>query len=311
MKKEEFYFDSRDGVSRIYGVRYLPEDGKVQCVVQLVHGMAEHMGRYEEVAQFLTEKGFAVTGADLLGHGKTVPEGGCYGYFCKQDPATVLVRDVHRLKKMTQTLYPDVPYVIIGHSMGSYILRNYMCRYGTGIQGVVLLGTGTMPLAAVRASRVLVALQELFFGARHVSRMLDRMAFGHYNQRLQPIRTEWDWLTRDNSIVDAYIADPLCGIKFTVNGFKALVELNAGLYKKENLKKVPKSLPVLMLSGLEDPVGDYGVGVKKAYSSIAASGVKNINLKLYQFNRHELLNEPDKTTVMQDIYDWIRNTILV
>ena len=128
MKNEEFYFDSRDNISKIHAVRWTPESGNVVAIVQIVHGMAEYVERYEEFAQFLTERNIVVTGEDHLGHGKSVPEGGIQGYFCEQDPATVVVRDVHRLKKMTQELYPGVPYFILGHSMGSFILRNYMCR---------------------------------------------------------------------------------------------------------------------------------------------------------------------------------------
>ena len=146
MIKEEFYFDSRDGESRIHAVRYTPDDGNVKGIVQVVHGMAEYVERYENLAEFLTARGILVTGEDHLGHGKSVAEGGTYGYFCEQDPATVVVRDVHRLKKITEESYPEVPYVILGHSMGSFITRNYLCRYGKGVDGAVIVGTG-MPVS--------------------------------------------------------------------------------------------------------------------------------------------------------------------
>lgn len=142
MIKEEFYFDSRDGESCIHAVRYTPDDGNVKGIVQVVHGMAEYVERYENLAEFLTARGILVTGEDHLGHGKSVAEGGTYGYFCEQDPATVVVRDVHRLKKITEESYPEVPYVILGHSMGSFITRNYLCRYGKGVDGAVIVGTG-------------------------------------------------------------------------------------------------------------------------------------------------------------------------
>ena len=146
MKKEEFTFASRDNVTKIHAVRWLPESENIQGIIQIVHGMAEYVERYEELAEFLTGKGYLVTGEDHLGHGKSVPEGGVKGYFCEQDPATVVVRDVHRLKKMTQELYPGVPYFILGHSMGSFITRNYIYRYGTGIQGAIIMGTGMQSL---------------------------------------------------------------------------------------------------------------------------------------------------------------------
>ena len=147
MKKEEFYFESRDGVSRIHGVKYLPDAGDVIGVLQIIHGMAEYVERYEEFAEFLTGKGFVVVGEDHLGHGKSVGENGTYGYFCEQDAATVVVRDAHRLKKMTEAQYPEVPYIILGHSMGSFILRNYLYRYGKGIDGAVIMGTGMPTLS--------------------------------------------------------------------------------------------------------------------------------------------------------------------
>ena len=149
VKKEEFTFDSRDGKSKIHAVRWVPEQ-RVVCIVQIIHGMAEYIERYEELAQYLGEKGILVTGDDHLGHGKSVAKDGTYGYFCEQDPATVVVRDVHRLKKMTQEEYPGIPYIILGHSMGSFILRNYLFRYGTGIQGAIVCGTGSQPKALVK-----------------------------------------------------------------------------------------------------------------------------------------------------------------
>ena len=145
VKREEIYFDSRDNKNKIHGIRWIPEGDKPLCILQIIHGMAEYIGRYDEFAESMAEKGILVVGEDHLGHGKSVGENGTYGYFCEQDSATVVVRDSHRLKKMTQEKYPGVPYVVLGHSMGSFILRNYLCRYGTGIQGAVIVGTGMQP----------------------------------------------------------------------------------------------------------------------------------------------------------------------
>lgn len=311
MRKEEFYFDSRDGINKVHAVRYTPDGGEVRCVVQIIHGMAEYVERYEPFAEFLTNHGFVVTGDDHLGHGKTVPEGGQYGYFCEQDPATVVVRDVHRLKKTTQALYPNVPYVILGHSMGSFILRNYLCRYGTGITGAVIMGTGMQAPGLIKVSKAMVAIQKTFCGSKHVSKFIDKAAFGSYNKRFEPKRTNVDWLSRDTEQVDRYIADPLCGFTFTVNGFQTLFELISRIQKKENLEKIPKDLPIFMVAGADDPVGDYGEGVKRAYASLQEVGLTNMQLKLYEKDRHEILNELDRDTVAQDIYDWIRDTILV
>lgn len=311
MVKEEFYFDSRDGKSKIHAVRYRPEDtGQVRCVLQVVHGMAEYAERYEEFAAFLVERGFVVTGDDHLGHGKSVGQGGKQGYFCEQDPATVLVRDVHRLKKLTEELYPGVPYVLMGHSMGSFITRNYLCRYGTGISGAVIMGTGMQPKAVLDMARLVAGIQKLFCGSGHVSRLLDRLAFGGYGRGITDRRTAFDWLSRDRERVDRYIADPMCGFTFTVNGFGALFELVLRLYSPENLAAVPRELPVFMVSGDADPVGDYGKGVRRAYDSLVAAGLTDIRLKLYPGGRHELLNETNRSQVMQDICRWVEENVL-
>lgn len=309
MKREEFYFDSRDNISRIHAVRYTPEDGTVTGVVQIIHGMAEYVERYEEFAAFLTGKGFVVTGEDHLGHGRSVGEGGAYGYFCEQDPATVVVRDVHRLKKMTQLVYPSVPYFIVGHSMGSFILRNYLCRYGSGIDGAVIMGTGMQPGGLIALSKVMAGAIRLFCGSRHVSRLLDRAAFGQYNKRISQPVSKNDWLSRDAERVAAYGADPMCGFIFTVNGFQTLTELIARIRRQKNLNRIPKGLPLFMVSGDEDPVGDYGDGVRRAFDSMKAVGMDNIQLKLYEGDRHELLNELDRQKVMEDIYEWMTSVL--
>lgn len=304
VKKEEFTFDSRDGQSKIHALRWVPE-GKVICILQIVHGMAEYIERYEEMAQYFAGKGILVTGDDHLGHGRSVAKGGTYGYFCSQDPATVVVRDVHRLKKMTQEDYPGIPYVILGHSMGSFITRNYLFRYGTGIQGAIICGTGSQPFLLVKFSRGLAALQGLIFGQKHVAKMIDKLAFGNYNKMVTDQRTAFDWLCRDEKAVDAYIKDPLCGFTFTVNGFKTLFTLIDRLNKAENLQNMPKDLPVFFIAGDKDPVGNYGEGVKQAYESFEKAGMKRLALKLYPEDRHEILNELDKYQVYDDLYPWI------
>lgn len=310
MKQEKFYFDSRDGQNKIHAVRYMPEEGEVKCVVQVIHGMSEYKERYEGFAKFLTDRGCVLVADDHLGHGQSVAEGGIYGYFCEQDPATVVVRDVHRLKKMTQALYPGVPYVILGHSMGSFILRNYLCRYGKGISGAIIMSTGMQPKALIALSKALVRVQKLFFGSKHVAKFIDKCAFGNYTVRIENPRTSSDWLTKDASVVDRYVADPKSGFIFTVNGFETLFELISRIQKRENLEKIPKQLPIFMVAGTDDPVGEYGVGVQRAYDSLKEVGIENLKLKMYESDRHELLNETDKEQVMEDIYQWITATVL-
>lgn len=309
MKKEEFYFPSRDNKTKIHAVRWTPESEKPLCIVQIVHGMAEYIERYEELAQFLVKHNVVVTGEDHLGHGKSISEGKNPGYFCEQDPATVVVRDVHRLKKMTQEAYPGVPYILLGHSMGSFIARNYLCRYGSGIDGALILGTGMQPGALLAVSKLIAGLQKIFFGDNHISKFIDHAAFGGYNKKFSPQRTSVDWLSKDEAKVDAYIADPLCGFTFTVNGFRTLFTLISRIRKTENLEKIPKELPVHFASGEDDPVGNYGRGVRAAYESLENVGMKNLSIKLYPADRHELHNETDREQVMEDLWQWIEKTI--
>lgn len=309
MKKEEFYFPSRDNRTKIHALRWTPETDRPVCIVQIVHGMAEYADRYEEFARFLTDRGVVVTGEDHLGHGKSAVEGKNYGYFCEQDPATVVVRDVHRLKKMTQEAYPGVPYILLGHSMGSFIVRNYLCRYGSGIDGALILGTGMQPAALLAVSKLTAGIQKLFYGDNHISRLIDRGAFGAYNKKIPSPNTAMDWLSRDEAKVKEYMEDPLCGFTFTVNGFSTLFTLISRIRKKENLEKIPKNLPVHFASGDADPVGNYGKGVRAAYDSLKKAGMNQLSLKLYESDRHELLNEKDRGQVMEDFWQWIEKTV--
>lgn len=303
MKREDFEFDSRDNATKLHGVRWIPDEAP-KGIVQIIHGMSEHVDRYEDFALFLVSKGLLVTAEDHLGHGKSV-HNGKLGYICKQDPATVMVRDVHRLKKMTQELYPGLPYFIMGHSMGSFIFRNYLCRYGKGIDGAIIMGTGMQPKPMVVGLKTMAVLAGVFGKSQKPCNFINNMGFGTYLKRIPNPRTTSDWLTKDEKVVDKYIADPLSGFVFTANGFKTLAELILRLYKKSNLSKMPVTLRVLIVSGAEDPVGDYGAGPKKVYDSFIAEGMQRVELKLYEGDRHEILNETDKDVVYNDLYSFI------
>ena len=303
MQKKEIIFDSRDGETKIHAIRWIP-DGEVKGVIQIIHGMAEHIGRYEHVAKFFTDRGFVVTGDDHLGHGQTaVSSNGVFGYFCKQDPATVVVRDVHRLKKLTEKDYPGVPYFIWGHSMGSFILRNYMFKYGSGIKGAIVCGTGSQPKAVVKFGLFLSNLQALFLGDKHIATMINAIAFGD-PKKAEPGHVN-DWLCTDPEEVKKYDADPWCGNTFTVNGFKTLFTLIDRLNTKANVLKMPKDLPVFIISGSEDTVGDCGPGVKKVKDEYDSIGMKDVTMKLYEGYRHEIMNEPIREEVFNDILNWV------
>ena len=307
MKKENIYFESRDGVSKLHAIVWSDETKKPIGILQIIHGMAEYIDRYDDFARFMVKKGFVVVGDDHLGHGDSVGENGTFGYFCKKDPATVLVRDEHRLKKLMEGKYPGVSYYILGHSMGSFIARNYLNRYGSGIQGMIVMGTGNQSKALLGASKVLVGLTGFFCGEKHVAKFINKLAFGTYNRAIEDAKTNVDWLTKDETIVDKYIADERCGFTFTVNGFRGLFELIYRLQKPKNFVNIPKQIPVFFVSGEEDPVGDYGEGVIGAKNDLVRAGLENVSMKLYPGDRHEILNETDKDIVYQDIYEWLES----
>lgn len=306
VKREEFWYDSRDGITKIHAVRWIPEDGKFGAVVQIVHGMTEHVLRYDEFARFLAAHGILVVGNDHLGHGLSRREDVPFGYFCKRDAATVVVRDVHRLKKLTQENHPGLPYIILGHSMGSFILRNYLARYGTGINGAVIVGTGQKSVALMNLGLFLVHLQALFVGQKHVAKLMDRMVSGQNNRHIRSARTASDWLNSQPEEVDGYRADEQCGHTFTLNGFQTLFTLIKRSCGKNALKKVPKELPVLFLAGKEDPVGDFGKGVKMAYQSFLDHDMTDVSYKLYEGARHEIIREKQKDAVNKEILSFVQ-----
>lgn len=309
IQKEEFYYDSRDGIHKIHAVKWIPETENIKCVVQIVHGMTEHIERYDDFAKYLAAKGILVIGNDHLGHGKSVNNKEEYGYFCKKDAVTVVVRDVHRLKKMVQEENPGKPFFILGHSMGSLILRNYLFRYGKGIDGAIISGTASHNSLKTRVGILLLRVIALFKGERYRSALADNLVNGNLNARIPNQRTEYDWLTTDEEIVDQYAQDEACGFKFTVNGFLTLTQSVDNLNKKKYLANMPKDLPVLFLAGTEDPVGAYTDGVKRAYRQFEAAGMKCISMKFYEGSRHEILNETAKQEVYEDIYEFLVKTM--
>lgn len=307
MNRSDFYFESRDNESRIHATKWIP-DTEPEGILVLVHGMAETLDRYEPFAEFMCKKGFVVAGNEHLGHGLSHSQGP-KGYFCKRDPATVVVRDVHRLKKMIQSEYPGLPVFMFGHSMGSLIARNYITRYGTGIDGVVLSGTLMMPKALIGVMGLLCGMLRFLQGSKHPSSFMNKIAFGSYNKKIKDPRTPFDWLTKDEKIIDEYLIDPDCGFLFTINGFLTLKELLLRVHDERLLSEIPLDLPVFFVYGGEDPCGDYGKAVHGVYEQYKGLGISDVSEKCYEDDRHEILNELDRDTVMQDIYDWIKGRI--
>ena len=305
--REAFTYDSRDEKkTKIHAVKWIPERDKPICVVQILHGMAEHIERYDDFARFLAQQGILVVGNDHLGHGKTVSENdGVYGYFCEQDPATVAVRDVHRLKKIIQEEYLGVPYILIGHSMGSLMVRDYLTRYGTGIDGAIILSTAENSNVMLSLGKLLAGMNGIIHKQTHPSGFLNTLVFGNCLKRIPEKRTTIDWFTSDTDVVDKYLEDKQCGFTFTINGFKTIFELSKRCNDNTALSKIPKKLPVLIAAGTEDPVGNYGVASQKVYDTYLNLDMTKVQLKMYKGARHELLNETNRESIYKDLLNWI------
>lgn len=314
VQRQEFTFDSRDQETKIHAVKWIPDsenmkDNKPYCIVQIIHGMQEYALRYDAFATYLAQRGILVIAQDHLGHGESKKPENPYGYMCENDAATVMVRDVHRLKKITQQEYPGVPMIEIGHSMGSFILRNYLVKYGTGIDGAIIMGTGWVSNALMNLGQLIAKVVGLLYGSKHKSPFLEKVGLGGYNKRIEHPKTKYDWICRDEKVVEEYSKNPLCNFTFTVNGFITLMELTKRAHHMQGMNKIPKKLPILITSGTEDAVGDYSEGPKKLYDCYLNLDISKTQLKLYNGDRHEIINELDKEVVFADLYHWIANVV--
>ena len=298
----EFTFPSASGLCDIFVQSAAPTDfASVKGVIQIAHGMAEYSNRYAAFAMELAKNGYAVFINDHLGHGKSVSGSDELGYF-GENGVESLVEDMKKVTDIAKGQYPDLPYILFGHSMGSFLARAYTARYGDMLDGAVYCGTsGPNPAAGLGAK--LAKYLEKSKGDHQRSNFLNSMAFGTYNKRTEK-RTDFDWLSRDEKEVDKYISDDLCGFCFTTNGFKTLFTLLQDVSSKQWFKSVPADLPVLLISGENDPVGEYGKGVKAVYDELTKTGHSAVSIKLYPEDRHEILNELDRETVMADIIAW-------
>lgn len=293
-------FSSTTGLRLEYRM-WLPE-GQPKAVIQLVHGMAEHIDRYDTTARALSDDGFAVIGHTHLGHGTQAK---LKGYFGEKDGWQHLIDDVHALRQRTQLHHAGVPYILLGHSMGSFIVRCYMMQYAKGLTGAILSGTGFFPKPVALLGLSVAKLVCLFGGEKKPSKLINGIAFGGSNKLFKPARTDFDWLTRDESIVDSYVADPCCGFIFTGGGYR---DFFTGLNRLTKVQGVPEDLPVLLFSGEKDPVGS-GNGVNKVSRQLKAAGVKQVDVKLYPDGRHEMLNELNRQEVWQDVADWVNKLL--
>lgn len=306
MKKSIFGFLSEDKKTQIHAVKWEPDEGSICGVLQISHGMVEYVERYEAFAQYLTDRGFLVVGNDHLGHGASVASQDFWGYFAPKDGSDIVVEDLHQLRVKIQAKYPKLPYFMLGHSMGSFLLRKYLSKHGKGLSGAVIMGTGTQADGSVKMGKAVCRFIALFRGWNYRSNFVDRQVFAGNGKKFEQ-EGSGSWLTKDKKIVSAYTSDPRCTFQFTLNGFYNLFDTIHYINQPEHIDAIPKKLPLLFVSGEDDPVGNYGAGVKKAYETYVQAKITDVTMKLYPDDRHEILNELDRENVYEDIYRWMQN----
>lgn len=302
--KNHFYYPSKDKETQIHAIEWIP-DGDVKAVLQISHGMVEYIDRYDEFASFLNARGFCVVGQDHLGHGQSVQSEKYYGYFHRDNGNECVIGDIHRLRKITEKKYPGIPYFMLGHSMGSFLTRQYISLRGEGLAGVIIMGTGNQSYPLIKLGKMLCRMAAAVKGWDYRSHFINNMAFGGYNRKFTPARTPVDWLSRNSKNVDRYLQDPLCTFVFTVNGYYHMFRGMEQLWNPKNFSRIPKTLPVFFVSGEDDPVGGFGRDVRQVYRKYKDGKIQDVSIRLYKDDRHEILNETDRFDVYEDLYQWM------
>ena len=306
---ETVSFTSADGKTEIHGVIWWPE-GEPRGVVQLVHGMAEYIMRYEPFARFIKEKGYVVSGHDHLGHGKSVASKEDWGRIPAREGCDILVGDVGRMRGLVhERVDAGLPHFLFGHSMGSFVVRVYLSECGFNLAGAIICGTGHIPPATSSAGNMLARLIAKTRGEDYVSKLLGDLSVGAYAKAIDNPRTELDWLSYNAKNVDDYIADEQCGFAFSAGGNATLTALTLKACSPACFKGIPNELPLLFIAGDGDPVGNMGEGVRTAVGMAEKSGSIDVTCTIYPHMRHEILNETNGKYVMQDIASWMEARI--
>lgn len=277
-------------------------------VLQIVHGMAEYIDRYDNFAKYMTEHGFNVIGHDHLGHGHSVSDERDYGFFAEENGDKIIIEDMHSVTQYAREKWEELPNFILGHSMGSFCLRQYLTKYSNDVFGAIIMGTGWIPSAAALLGKTIATNTCKSKGSHTVNPLLIKLTLEPYNKPFAPARTNCDWLSKDEKQVDLYVNDKLCGFDFTAGAYKDFFTILEKIAKNRQLIGMRKSLPILITSGSVDPVGG-----KKACEKLNAQykrcGIDDVTLKLWENDRHEILNELDKSDVYDYICTWLKSKI--
>ncbi|MBO7304989.1 MAG: alpha/beta fold hydrolase [Clostridia bacterium] len=300
----ELTIPSSDGIHNLYTEIYAPMTGEVKGVIQLAHGMIDHVGRYKALAEFFAAAGYVFAGHHHLGHGKTVNSADEYGYFAKRHGVSYLVGDMHRVNLKLRELYPSLPITVLGHSMGSFITRLYAVAYPEDMEKVIIHGTGG-PNPLLPMGKFVAGAIRLFRGGKHRSKLITGLAFGSYNSRFPESDGKNAWLTRDVARVSDRKDDELLRFIFTTSGYLDLFTMIGKVNSRAWFKAYPKDMPTLVISGDADPVGNYGKGPIYVYDKLVGHGVGGVELKMYEGARHELFNETNSDEVFRDLLIWV------
>ena len=306
MKKQDFFI-SHSG-EKLHCIQWLPDSEPI-LVLQIVHGMVEYIDRYDEFASYLCERGIAVVGHDHPGHGLTAPDSDSLGYINEKDGSLHLVSCTAAVTDYVKATFPATPNFILGHSMGSFVVRRFITSMSEKVCGAVIVGTGEPPRAALSAGNALATLIGKAFGFKHRSKLLTDISFAGYNSRFSKDEGVHAWISSDREIVTKYDNDPFCSYTFTAGGFLALYDTLLFLSKKTDTEKIRRDLPILVAAGNDDPVGEYGK-IPRAYFEFCRSlGITDVSLLAYEGQRHEIINEKDRKRVHADIADWLISKI--
>ncbi len=290
-----------DGTS-LHLYEWRPE-GSARGVVEIAHGMGEHALRYEEVANALCVAGYAVYAPDLRGHGRTAASDllGDMG----EDGWNRCVQDLREINDLIAAEHPDVPRILLGHSMGSLLAQQYLCQHGESLSAAVLSGSTAGGGFMLRLSGGVARLERWRLGQRADSALLDRLLFGNSNRNFRPARTDFDWLSRDHEEVDKYVADPLCGFVLRVQSLIDMLHAVRLMGRKENISGIPKELPIYIFSGEKDPVHRKLKGLEKLLGQYEKAGLKKVSRRFYSDGRHEMFNETNRAEVVKDLLSWL------
>ena len=309
MVTSNFTFLSNNKKTKIHAVKWIAEDKEICAILQITHGMVEFIERYAPFAEFLTEHGYMVVGHDHIGHGESVSTKEDYGFFCEENPSDILVEDMHKLRLIIQEEYSDIPYFMLGHSMGSFMLRKYLGKYQEDLQGAILMGTGFIPQKTTALALKLAHMIGKIRGSHYRSKLIENLTFGSSYKAFDMTgqNPKKSWLTKDVEIVKAYYQEPKSDFMFTVNGYIGLFEAVHDACNQEYVNQYSKDIPILVVSGADDPVGDMGSGIMKTYHMLESAEISDITYKLYENDRHEILNETDRNVVFKDLLAWLDN----